>query len=158
MGYFKIFPRLPLWELCEVNQWLGNALQFARFSLGFSKQKKLHEGIFNQELIILQDELLWRREQHFHQYYISEHRRQKSGRSVESDLRRQRAHYQGAPTLLLCRESVRWEKAAEILHRADGAGFAMRTLHQLLVGNRAMQSLLLEIICPRDTGCQEPCS
>ena len=44
-------------------------------------------------------------------------------------------------------------KQAEILHRADGAGFAMRTLHQLLIGNCAMQSLLLEIICPRDTGC-----
>ena len=44
-------------------------------------------------------------------------------------------------------------KLAEILHRADGAGFAMRTLHQLLIGNRAMQSLLLEIICQRDSGC-----
>ena len=34
-------------------------------------------------------------------------------------------------------------KQAEILHRADGAGFAMRTLNQLLIGNCAMQSLLL---------------
>lgn len=29
------------------------------FALGFSKQWKLYEGVLNQELIILQDGLLW---------------------------------------------------------------------------------------------------
>ena len=34
-----------------------------------------------------------------------------------------------------------------------GADFAMRTLHQLLIGNPAMQSLFLEVICQTDSSC-----